>query len=222
MSLPPGFQFSAREHGQGGPPDWGDPPGLHVAEDVWAFSGAIEGPGGKWTVQYDIEVDPDPYISAFFTIDNSGSNTAQDFTLSAVLPIAPSINVASLTGGSLSGSVIDFDGVGGASLDAIPGEDIYMAMIDGVDYQGLNPSPLPIVAGVGQTAPLGEVSFGTPIPSQPGPPVLNTIGIETNVRLSPNDVAQLVVSFTVTPEPATLSLLLLGGSAVVLRRRQRG
>jgi len=155
-----------------------------------------------------------------YTITNDSAET-KDFTLKTTLPITPAIIGSSLTGGSVSLSVSDATG-DTAELSAIPGVPIYMSLLDNTPYQSLLDSPAPFVTGMyGTTASGVPDEFGTPIPSLIGPAISTSIGIELNARLTAGDVATIHATLVVTPEPATMALLAIGGVTMLLRRRRR-
>ena len=219
----PGLTIAIDDHGQG-PPDFVQPPGLTVAANKFKYEGRHTPAHGKWSIEWVIEADPDPFLNATFTVTNL-LPTAQDFTLSNALPISPAVVGGSLTGGSFSGTLLDAGG-GGATLESVSGGSpppMYMAIIDGTDYQALASAPQTFTAEALGTTGFGPFTFGSPIPSQLGPDVLSDIEIETNVRLSGNDVAVLVATFVVepVPEPATLAFLSVGAAAVLAVRRRR-
>lgn len=212
--------------GQGhGPPAHVSPFGLTIAEGKFRYQGNCT--HGPIFVEYDIEVDPDPFLYATFTIVNN-LPIEKEVTLSATLPIDPPIvGVGTWTGGSFSGTLIDSGGQSGAELNKFSGGSpppMYMATIDGVDFYPLDITPLPITAIEYGTTGFGPVEFGTPIPSHPGPAsVLTSIGIETNVRISGYDTAVLTATFVVNPvpEPSSIALLLMAsvGLLIYIRRR---
>jgi len=221
--MPPGLTIGIDDHGQG-PPDFVNPPGLTIAENKFKYEGSHTPEHGRWSLEWLIEADPDPFLKATFTITNN-LPSAQDFTLSSDMPISPAITVGSLTGGSFSGTLLDAGG-GGATLESLSGGSpppMYMAIIDGADYQALATAPQTFTAEAYGTTGFGPFTFGAPIPSQSGPNVLTDIAIETNVRLSGGDEATLVATFVVepVPEPATLAFLGVGAAAVLAVRRRR-
>jgi hypothetical protein len=221
--IPPGLAIAIDNHGQG-PPDFVNPPGLQVVANLFRYEGSHTPAHGRWSIEWLIEADPDPFLNATFTITNL-LPTAQDFAVSSTLPISPAIEVGSLTGGSFSGTLLDMGG-GGATLESLLGGSpppMYMAVIDGGDYQALATAPQTFTTIPYGTAGFGPFDFGTPIPSQLGPDVLSDIEVDLNVRLSGDDVAVLVATFVVepVPEPATLAFLGAGAMALLAVRRRR-
>ena len=177
---------------------------------------------GRFSIEWVVNADPDPFLHQVFTFTNNYSTT-KNFTLTATLePISPAITGQSLTGGSVSLTVIDSGG-GTAELSSITGVPIYMSLLDNVPHQSLlDPSQSFVTGNYGTTASgIVPEEFGTPIPSLIGPPVLSSIGIELNARLTSGDTATIVATLVVTPEPGTVTLLAIGGVTMLLRRRRR-
>ena len=221
----PGLALMMNSHGHG-PPAHVSPTGLEKAKGKFEYKG--NGRFGAFDVDWTIEADADPYINVFLELVNITGAT-KDFTFNPTLDIDPQIIGGILTGGSLSGTLIDMNG-DGASLSTMSGASpppIYMAQIDGVDYEPMNLPTLPLVAGSHGTAGIGPVDFGSPIPSkvEPTMSVLDTIGIAINASVSGHDRAYIVATFVVEPipEPSSLALLLMGvvASLVYCRRRWR-
>ena len=175
----------------------------------------------RFSIEWVVSADPDPFLHVVYTITNDSPDT-KDFTLKTTLPISPAITGQSLTGGSVSLTVIDSGG-GTAELSSITGVPIYMSLLDNVPHQSLlDPSQSFVTGNYGTTASgIVPEEFGTPIPSLIGPPVLSSIGIELNARLTSGDTATIVATLVVTPEPGTVTLLAIGGVTMLLRRRRR-
>jgi len=217
----PALALLINDHGEG-PPEGINPPGIAIAQERWQYRGSHQPPHGRWLIEWDIEADPDPFLNATFTLHNL-LPTAQDFTIDANLPISVPIVGASLTGGSFSGTLVDAGG-GGAEVRTFLGAappPMYISRIDGADWQPLMLAPKSFTTVPYGTTGFGPDQFGVPIPSLPGPDVLSAIEIETNARVSGNDVAILVATFVVVPEPATAALLAFGAAALLLRRKRR-
>jgi hypothetical protein len=179
----------------------------------------------SWLIEWEIQADPDPFLHVVYNITNA-ANFTDDFDVTFTLDINPPIFGDSLTGGSVSLTVIDSDGSGDtAELSShSSGAPIYMAQIDGIDFLPsalLTPSQSFITDPYGTTASgLVPEEFGSPIPSLPGPPVDSEIGIVLSGRLTAGDTAVIVATFVVTPEPGTIALLTLGGMTMLMRRRR--
>lgn len=171
----------------------------------------------------DIFIDSDPVVSGTWAVTNTdGLNATQQFTMVFTLPIAPSIPGATLSGGSVSGTVSDGDG-NGATLSAVTGSSLYTAQIDGADTATLYDDPTSIVAAPFDTAAIAEAIFGAPVPSQLGGPALASIGIVLDFELTQFDSATFTSEHEVVPvpEPGTAALIGLGCVLLAGARRRR-
>jgi len=229
--IPPEAEFPAlalkiNDHGQG-PPIELQPPGVEVAAGKFRYPGQED--NAAWSILWEIGANTDPVLTAAFIVTNKTA-APRDFTLEAVLPVK-AMTGGTFTGGSISGALMDAGG--GATLSSLldGSTPIYMARIDGGDYQSLMDPPQLVTAADYGTAPYGPETFGAPIASMPGPfSVDESIGLEFNFRLSPGDVALISGTFVVDslpnpiPEPSTIALVatgLLGLAGFRLRRRRK-
>ena len=225
----PALGLRINDHG-GGPPDDVDPPGLEIAANRFQFKGERGRRGvGRWHIEWDIVVNPDPFIDASLIVRNN-LPIDQEFTFNIELPITPSLSGGTLIGGSFSGTLTEGGG-NGATMRALDAQTpFYAALIDGNVVQTLFDNPDAITAQSFETVTFGPESFGNfpqPIPSLAGPDAANsTIGINLNFIVSANDSVTLTGTFVVepVPEPSTVVLCisaLIGLLAFGRRRRSR-
>ncbi len=169
----------------------------------------------SWNMTFDI----DPVVTGITSVTNLAATT-QQFTFIFTLPIAP-IVPATVRGGSVQGGMTDNDG-NDATVSTATGSSYYTALVDGLPAQTLYAHPQAHSAGGAfLSGNIPSVAFGTPIPSQPGGPVLTSIGIKLDFLLTGNDSASFTSNFVVqVPEPHTAALLALGLGAIALLRRR--
>lgn len=177
-----------------------------------------------WQASWDLFVDPDPVINGIISVTNPTAVT-QTYTLNVSMPISPQLIGGSLTGGSVVGGVTDNNG-NGAVLSTSGANPFYYSQIDGGNYVPLFTAPTVVtVVNPFDSASTGKATFGAPIPSQPGPAVLSSIGIKLTFQLSPFDSASFTSVFVANPipEPATWGMLLTGVALIGARfwRRKR-
>jgi hypothetical protein len=169
---------------------------------------------GDFTVTIEeLEFDPDPVIVVSWIATNNSGST-QTLNMSFSLPAG--LTGPTLMAGSVTTQVIDASSPGnGGTAAAPPLGSIYSALIDGVVVHTLQDDPFSIVALAGQTNQAGA-AFGPTV----GPAVTSSIGIDFSVNVSPDDIASMLGRFEVVPEPATLSLLAVGGLTLLIRKKR--
>jgi len=188
--------------------------------------------GGSWTVDYNIDATRDeaPTVrgaQTTFLFNNlvltNNTGMTQTVTITTMIPVFPAILPSSVMGGSASGTLTT-NGDGGTMSNVNGADPMYRALIDGVAVGGiadlLNFDSSVSVAGFGSGS-TGFEDFGTPIPSAPGPAVLNSIGITLQFDLTDGDAVSWTSVFVVNvvPTPGAGALFGLAGFAAIRRRR---
>jgi hypothetical protein len=175
------------------------------------------------TVSYDIHFDEDPTVVSFFSLQNNSGFT-NTFTMTVNQPVSPTI-ISSLGSGSTGFTLTAVNP--GATLDAPLGSALYNAQINGGTVQSLFPGtspstpPLPV-----STTPTNSTTINANFSGQPEGPA-SIIGIFNNFTLTNGDLASATSIFkidaAVAPEPASITLSLLGllGIPLALRLRRR-
>lgn len=184
----------------------------------WHIEGGKSLGGGAAGLTFSLDVDTDPFISSSFNVTN-GLGVVQDFTILVTMPAAPPIGPTSFINGSLSGSVLDANGTGGATIATIPGSGFYEALVDGGVAKTLysDPPGYSYTAPLQGTANIPTVMYGPEV----GPPMLATIGIRNMFSLTPGDSGQMVSTFNIVAIPAPGGTLFFGLAGVAAIRRRR-
>jgi hypothetical protein len=179
-------------------------------DGTFGYAGSAS--SGGWGLSWGVTVKEDPFIDGIFAVTNNSAAT-QTYTVIFTLPITPQILPSSLAGASVIGN-LTVNGDGG-TLGHNAGLPMFTAILDGVPYDTLLPSPsgVSILFGSGST---GSDSFGLPGLTQPGPPVLNSMAIQLTFTLTPGDSASFTSRFEVIPIPEPVTALMLGGGLIGL------
>lgn len=184
---------------------------------IWEVIGSFEVPG-QFSGTFRLEMDPDPFISSFFTINNL-TNNLQPYTVTALLPTIALPSPTSVFG-STTGTVGDGDGLidqfgNGATVRTLAGAPYYEALVDGAGVQQLYPDFSSHAAPQGFVQSIPNVPFGP----QAGPALVGQIGIRNSFELTPGDNASFTSTFNIIPAPSGIAALGMLGLAVARRRR---
>ena len=180
-------------------------------------------PGAASINCYNMTLDYDPFFSASVDVVNN-TLTTQNYTLTFTLPVSPSITGGTKMGGSTQGGLTDANNDSVGTLSTVGANPLYYGQVDGVNVLPLFSSPTAMNVPFQGGSTSSFTSAGLPGPTLVGPASLNTsIGIQHQFSLTAGDRATFTSFFTVVaaiPEPGTLSLLAIGGLALVWRRRR--
>ena len=170
-------------------------------------------------MQFDLgfNVNTDPSLSASVSVLNNSGGTQQFTALFTATGVGTSGNLT-LTEGGISGGATS-NTKAGATLAAPAGSAFYTALIDGAKYLPLlypNPFSLPVPASM--SANFADASFG---PNQPGPAIVDSVGIKLDFTLTDQDSASMSGTFNLKPVPEPGTALLLGVGLVLMARRER-
>lgn len=179
-------------------------------DGTYSYAGSASSAG--WGLSWGVTVKEDPFIDGVIAVTNNTAAT-QTYTVIFTLPITPQVLPSSLAGASVIGNLTV--NAGGGTLGHNAGAPMFTALLDGVPYDTLLPfdSSVTLAFGSGST---GADSFGLPGLTQPGPPVLSTMGIQLTFTLTPGDSASFTSRFEVVPIPEPMTALMLGGGLVGL------
>ncbi len=193
-------------------------PGTDVGNDVFNYQEFVFGPG--YTVSWDINAKgfDSPFISGNIVVVNQSLET-QTFEFLVTLPISVALLPSSLMGGSVAGGLTT--DLNGGALSALPGTAVWQAFIDGNQVQTLLNAPFAVSKFGAGSVGIGPESFGTPIPSMPGPAITDTMQIKISFSLTAGDQASFTSVFTAVPIPAPAALALVGVAGLVGSRRRR-
>jgi len=178
--------------------------------------------GANWTLSWDVNLDPDPFVNGAFAVTNNTAST-QAYILTVILPISPAIPGGTLVGGSIGGSITDANFNGTATLTVSTA--LFDGIIDGTTVLPITPAGGPAWSApfAGGTTTIPATNVGLPGPSIPSIPAMNNIAIRLQFSLTPGDTAAFTSLFVVEPipEPATALLFALGLGGLTFAGRRR-
>jgi hypothetical protein len=174
----------------------------------------------SWNATWDLTLDADPGITGVIGLTNNNPSSTMMMTYNVMMPVIGFYPTGSFATGSSSITVADSNFDGTAMLADQMDGSIYTGLIDGAMERSLftrsvmgTPTSLNVMM-LGGSASMND-SF-TGVTSQP---LSGTMGINHMFMLSAGDSATVNSTFYVVPEPMTMSLLGLGGVALLRRRR---
>ena len=211
--------------------DWlvGEDGHTEYTETGYEFTGIDSGSG--WSLSWNLMASGSAMMESLvtnFVVVNTSSET-QTFTIyqSGVISDAMS---SSLIGGSVAGSVSDFNGNGATVAAVSPTSSVYFAYVDATDTSPFNGTVVGNLltgasasSGSFLTGNLDTESFGSipTLPSDPGPAIDTNIGIGLEFTLTAGDSASFTASFVAAvPGPAPFGLAGIAGLFLRGRRRR--
>lgn len=177
---------------------------------------------GSFSLVFDLKVNPDPSVIGSFTLTNL-SNVTQFFSVSATMATLPVAGPTKM--GGFYGDVTYTDANKDSTVTlATNGVDpFYRALIDAVAVKGLGSFNDTAFGGPGVFGTISQDSWGTPIPSAPGPGVASSVGVSFPAfSLTAGDSVQVPFEFIVNaPEPSFASLFATGITLILLATAHR-
>lgn len=164
----------------------------------------------------ELQVNQDPSVELNFAVDANAADTLFTITAPTVF-FGAAANPQGNAHATLT--VTDNDGNGAAATGQFAGAKSYRAIYNGAtDWAYLVDT---VTAAAFDSGDGGGRRPTLPTIDEMIAATLTSIGAEYQFILSANDSASGTSNFTVTPEPATLALV-LGGAALAMVRRRRG
>jgi len=172
----------------------------------------------NFSISWEIDLDPDPFVSAFFTVQNL-TNAMQPFTITTSLPTialgGPTTMFGSTTGTVGDGDFVQDQFGNGATVRTLVGSPYYEALVDGVGVRSLYPDFQQNAAALGNVNAINAINFS----GEAGPALISSIGIRNRFELTPGDNASFTSTFNIIPTPGAVGLLGVAGLAATRRRR---
>lgn len=159
------------------------------------YVGSHTDPDDKWTVSWNYWIDPDPFegnasfLGTAEVLNTSGEEV--DFNVMIDLPLCPFIEGQSLLGAFVVVSISTNEN--GGQMADVNQESVWAVMADGEVAHTIFDAPFLLGSTGAGTATLSN-SFGTPFPSQPGPPIYDTAGVQHLFSLTDGDTAKFTTS----------------------------
>ncbi len=193
----------------------GTPAGTDNGNGFYNYNGWLGG-GADPSLSYNITGNPLlGLVSGNLTVENLTANTIE-VTLLLTLPLTKTLPDGTFLRGSAALGLTADDG--GGVLGSLESTPVWQALIDGTEVTALFPDPFSITRrDFGSDG--ADDEFGMPL-ALPGPPALETIGIEISFSLTPLDQASITSVFGLVPGPTSL-LCLAGGLALCAGRSRR-
>lgn len=182
--------------------------------DATLSEGAAAGPG--WAANWQLSTPTKTRISIIVNFTSNRAFT-DEFEFIASVPTTDSFNAPTVAFGSSSLSVLDNVMYGdGAEVAAVPDDMIYIVYLNNKRLAGRMDAPFSLSAAPYRTNSSGPHEFhdinGPAV--NPG----DVLKIRHKFTLSAWDTVQFVSTAVITPEPATLGFLFLGGLLYMGRR----
>ncbi len=190
------------------------------SDDTFYYSGGFGDDSTLWSMEINnLSGDLDPFTDLNFSMKNNAAVTLQ-FIVSITLPTGP-LGPATVHGGSVVGGATDANAAGGVTLSTVAGVPFFAGKIDAGTVLSIYPDPTAFSAAFGSVG-IPALNPGLPGPTLPSGPVLATIGITHEFKLTPGDTMSATSFFQVEiiPEPTACVLAICGLFAMVGRRHR--
>ncbi len=187
--------------------------------DVFNYQGSTIDGSGNWSLGWNFNASNNQGGNRAFTAGNyviqNLSSEAIFFELTVSLPVA--LLGSTVYGGSVSGGLTT---TGAGFIEAFEGP-LWTGSTGGSIIGTLFNSPFSVVRSEAGSSSLGFDSFGTPIPSLPGPDLGSDLRITFSFLLGANSSASFTSVFVAqVPAPGAAAVLGLAGLAGLGRRRR--